>query len=546
MSLWNDLLVRLGLLSGGPPPSPGSAPLRPERLACRPGVSGGLRFAVDPVDPAQQPCSELDPAEVMARAVGSPPGAPAAGPLAAAARGPFIEVPDDHPLVGAVHRAFTEHRPLVLTPDAVWLTLAHGIAVHIEQNAERLRGRLVQHEGKRALVIPGPADGTLDEVGWASAIARWCGLVEAEVGPGLPALFRCDFSTTTPEAEVASRVLLMSALKRYFDFEMLCICGIPEVELRGTPEDWRRIRARVEAFEALELGWWAERLRPILDALVETAEGRPDGAFWRQIWGPLEVYGGENVVGWVAELFPYVCQGADRQPTLRNPLFDKTYAARLEAAAELKRAGRTMGGPGLSPGSFPGGLGMAPLVQRWPDASSRDLELLGGLLGVRQTGLDLEPVAGWFVREAPPLSRLLRLLREQGQVLPPVEGPSGRRLEAPAELLRLSVEVGGRRFERGPSGGPRLDLLPQVDWRPIRCGEGYATCFARTADDRWIGCTAEHRRGQAMWTYLSGRVVTVTRGSGRRAHQEDTLTDLLPLGPDLLTALRGLDAAVNA
>jgi hypothetical protein len=49
-----------------------------------------------------------------------------------------------------------------------------------------------------------------------------------------------------------------------------------------------------------------------------------------------------------------------------------------------------------------------------------------------------------------------------------------------------------------------------------------------------------------MWTYLSGRVVTVTRGSGRRAHQEDTLTDLLPLGPDLLTALRGLDAAVNA
>jgi uncharacterized protein DUF4419 len=35
-----------------------------------------------------------------------------------------------HPLLGAVGRAFAEHRPLVLSPDAVWLTIASGVARH--------------------------------------------------------------------------------------------------------------------------------------------------------------------------------------------------------------------------------------------------------------------------------------------------------------------------------------------------------------------------------------------------------------------------------
>jgi len=33
-----------------------------------------------------------------------------------------------HPLLGAVHVAFAEHRPLVLSPDALWLTILQGVA----------------------------------------------------------------------------------------------------------------------------------------------------------------------------------------------------------------------------------------------------------------------------------------------------------------------------------------------------------------------------------------------------------------------------------
>jgi hypothetical protein len=51
-----------------------------------------------------------------------------------------------------VSQAFAEHRPLVLTPDCVWLTIEQGFAHHVAENAETLRPRLVRHEGKQELV----------------------------------------------------------------------------------------------------------------------------------------------------------------------------------------------------------------------------------------------------------------------------------------------------------------------------------------------------------------------------------------------------------
>jgi hypothetical protein len=58
-----------------------------------------------------------------------------------------------HPLALAVDLAFREHRPLVLTPDAVWLCLAQSLAVHVDLHAEQLRPMLVRHQGQLALDV---------------------------------------------------------------------------------------------------------------------------------------------------------------------------------------------------------------------------------------------------------------------------------------------------------------------------------------------------------------------------------------------------------
>jgi hypothetical protein len=58
----------------------------------------------------------------------------------------------------------------------------------------------------------------------------------------------CSFSTTTPASRTASQLVLMDTFQRYFDYEVVCICGIPEITLAGTPEDFRDSRRRVEVY----------------------------------------------------------------------------------------------------------------------------------------------------------------------------------------------------------------------------------------------------------------------------------------------------------
>ena len=58
-----------------------------------------------------------------------------------------------HPFVAAVHSAYAEHRPLVLSPDMFWLLVAQGFANHVNVNAEAMRHHFVQFEGKKKVVI---------------------------------------------------------------------------------------------------------------------------------------------------------------------------------------------------------------------------------------------------------------------------------------------------------------------------------------------------------------------------------------------------------
>jgi hypothetical protein len=47
-----------------------------------------------------------------------------------------------HPLIDAVQTAFSQHYPLTISPDAIWLVIAQGFSHHIAENAEALRHRV--------------------------------------------------------------------------------------------------------------------------------------------------------------------------------------------------------------------------------------------------------------------------------------------------------------------------------------------------------------------------------------------------------------------
>jgi hypothetical protein len=220
-----------------------------------------------------------------------------------------------HPLIEAVQIAFSQHRPLVLSPDCVWLAIAQGFGHHLTMNAEALRYRIVRHAGERQLNANLP--------GWSLegcklAIAGFSAQIREASDPVLHETLVCDFSTTTPEIRTASEVVLMDTYSSYFRYQMWCVCGIPSITLTGSVDDWQRMRERIEVLNTYELQWWIARLRPILDEFIQTIRGHPNREFWQAIYKPQQAYATTLVTGWITDLFPYL---GDRPEQRRSHVF---------------------------------------------------------------------------------------------------------------------------------------------------------------------------------------------------------------------------------
>ncbi len=340
-----------------------------------------------------------------------------------------IQGEEIHPLVLAVHAAFSEHRPLLLTPDIIWITLAQGFAQHINNNAETLRSRFVRHQGKQKLVVE--TDGIPQQSQqWSEAVQHWALHIRDQVGVDLYRLLECNFSTTTPITRTASHIVMMDAFQQYFDYVIFCICGIPDITLLGTVEDWESICDRVQLMAQYELNWWTDRLLPICREFIETVSGRPSLEFWRCIYKPEAVYGAELITGWLADLFPYIKHPITKAPSVRNPVLE---IDRCEPIPDTSPIDPLDFDPldfldksinyGISPDSLPLGLSHTAFQLKTLDEQEYSLELVAGFIGVHQDSEQgtLQPEIGWAVRERDDrFSELLDKIQQQHLTQPPI------------------------------------------------------------------------------------------------------------------------------
>lgn len=268
-----------------------------------------------------------------------------------------------HPFVQAVHEAFDKHLPLTLSPDDVWLCLAQAFALHVDANAERLRDRFVRHEGKAELTVirNGFVKGSPDN-DWPGVFGEFSDAIAKHIGKQRD-LVVADFSTTGVVERAASEVVLMSAMRHYFDYTLLTRCGIPRITLLGTPEDWRSVQHRAAALAEYGLAIDAA----VLAQLVAAAEGKPDRAMWQSFYKREGGSGGPYVNGWINALFPSLSAGHH----------------------------------GVALHKYPSGLSIAPFLWKYLDRRF-DMELVAGFVAVSQdpTTLGVRPAIGWAVRGA--------------------------------------------------------------------------------------------------------------------------------------------------
>jgi Domain of unknown function (DUF4419) len=371
--------------------------------------AGGVSFPVDLVTPASEPIVTERLADSLAqrlqRKILVLPGAEEpvidAFPRRTGVRRPPMRL--RHPLIDAIHFAFSQHRPLTLSPDTIWLVITQGFGHHVAENAETLRPRLVRHEGKHELRVL-TQDLTLNS--FEGAIACFSELIKREVDPVLHETLICDFSTTSAAIRTASEVALMDTFSSYFTYFVGCVCGIPRIMIEGTPDDWQRIRARIEILATYGLEWWVSRLRTILDEFVRAAEGRPNQEFWKAIYKPKSAYAQYMVTGWIADLFPYLGDPPERR---RNPLYqndrrDWTVPVDYTIDPRFYPAFNHSTDFGVSTAAFPSGVSSAHIKVSFPDNTQTELDLLGGFMAIKQdpSDLALSPVITWCAAELPP------------------------------------------------------------------------------------------------------------------------------------------------
>ena len=291
----------------------------------------------------------------------------------------------------AVHLAYASHYPLVLTPDAVWMCIAQGFAHHVNQNAEKLRNMFVEHDGKKELIVQAD-DFIKGSAGnaWPKVFDSFSDQILEHVGVETHELLTPDFSTTTRVDKAAAQAVLMSTFQAYFSYRVRTGCGIPEITLRGTVEDWKKLRDKALKLEQYDFKWWTDELKPILDQFVAAASGNVDRHFWSRIYKQTGRSGGVHISGWIVNLFPYLKE-------YRNgPLCVNRHLQLWEKRWE-DRSGFEI----LTSHSIPPGVTSTPF--KWEYYSKVfDMQFRAGFMVVTQdrSTLEIHPEIGWAVADA--------------------------------------------------------------------------------------------------------------------------------------------------
>ncbi|KAE9388556.1 hypothetical protein BT96DRAFT_1025415 [Gymnopus androsaceus JB14] len=132
---------------------------------------------------------------------------------------------------------------------------------------------------------------------------------------------------------------MMATMKKYFTFGFTLECGIPQVTIEGTDEDWKLILARIEDLKnyGSQTTAWLNLLRPVISRFVSAFEApdHPDNLeFWCKVASrESEGSGSACLSGWVNAFCVFDVDGAwlGRQPgqELKNLAPDPIYVYNL-------------------------------------------------------------------------------------------------------------------------------------------------------------------------------------------------------------------------
>ena len=170
----------------------------------------------------------------------------------------------------------------------------------------------------------------------------------------------------------------MDTFKSYFVYELRAGCGIPQIILAGTEQDWNELRRRAHQFADYGLEGWINALDPILEQFCAAKRGEVDEGFWKSMFRYNSGSGPAVMTGWANVLFPYFKN--DVEELYANP-FLNDWKQRLEIDDSQRFRERWNDPQGIGIGAIPNCMTSVPLTVCWGNA--RNANAFSGRIACR-------------------------------------------------------------------------------------------------------------------------------------------------------------------
>jgi hypothetical protein len=219
------------------------------------------------------------------------------------------------PLLNGFFQAHINHYPIRIKPDDIWLLIVQAFSNHVNANSEELRHYFVDFDGKKTLKVTY----NIDPKGVNKKILEDFSIqinkqMEEYLGKEIMENLTPNFTTTDYDSIIISRLSIMGAFKKYFEYKMSCItCGNPYIILEGTAEDYKTIINKAKNLRKYKFEWYIDRIIPLIQKMVEAKEGNIDIEHFKNIihkrtseWVyTTSIY----LSGWILQFFAYQKEG---------------------------------------------------------------------------------------------------------------------------------------------------------------------------------------------------------------------------------------------
>ena len=191
------------------------------------------------------------------------------------------------PVLNGFYTAYTNHYPIRIKPDDIWLLIAQAFSYHVNSNFEELKKYFVNFEGKKDIIIEYKNLNNINQIDkniledFSEKINE---KLENYLSKEIIDILTPDFTTTTHDSKIICKITIMGIFKKYFNYKMkMAICGIPYIILEGNSDDYKKIKSKAENLSKYEFDWYIKRIIPIIEKMIQAKEGNIDIDFFKNI-----------------------------------------------------------------------------------------------------------------------------------------------------------------------------------------------------------------------------------------------------------------------